>query len=115
MSPQGHRIHVLVNPPPTEYGGIVLPEQWRSFEKGGSGWIFAAGPHAGRDIVPYPGAPLVESPSDLLYQQIIMGEWVGKPIRCDLLDRSTKSPFLCCTTRDIWAIDYNPSENLEQE
>jgi len=127
VAPQGHRLIVMVNPPPDTYGEIIIPQAVRDVEKGGSGWVVSCGPLCGVERVPHPGAPILTPlpmkkeeilahvparycPGDLLYAQVIFGEWVGKAIRVDLLERSTKSPWLLMTDRDLWAIDYNPKE-----
>jgi hypothetical protein len=110
VAPQGHRLIVMVNPPPEMYGEIILPQQWRAVEKAGSSWVVSCGPLVGAGC-PHPGSPAIENPGDLLYAQVLHGEWVGKPIRHDLLEStSTKSPYLIMTDRDLWAIDFNPKE-----
>jgi hypothetical protein len=111
VKPQGSRLLVLLNPPPAEYGGIVLPQQWRDTERGGSGWVISVGPLVGAGC-PHPGGPLCDHPGDLLYHQVIFGAYVGKIVRVDLLDREAKSPYITMTDRDIWHVDWNPSENL---
>jgi len=116
LSPQGNRITVMLNPPPETYKGLVLPEQWSRSEKSGSGWVIAVGPQVGCEGgIPYPGGPVLKHSWDLLYKQILFGEYIGKIIRVEFLDRSTKSPYVQMTDRDIWAIDWNPSEFLEKD
>jgi len=110
LSPQGNRIIVMVNPPPDEFGGLVLPDEWKSGEKSGSGWVVAVGPTVGLNV-PHPNGPLTDmAPWLLLYKQVIFGSYAGKIIRVDFYDRQTKSPFIMLTDRDIWAIDYTPTE-----
>lgn len=108
LSPQGNRIHVMLNPPPTEYKGIILPDGL--VDESASGWVFSTGPMAGMTAIPHPCGPMCESASDLIYQQIIFGRHTGKVIAVDFLDRATKSPYLVMTDRDVWSIDNNPKE-----
>ena len=113
LKPQGHRLLVMLNPEPEEYKGIVLPDSYKAIAQGGSGWVLAAGPLAGSGG-PHPSTPMCH-PEELLYQQIIFGASVGKPVRVEFLDRRTKSAYLTMTDRDIWHVDLNPSEFLPDE
>ena len=113
VRPQGSRLIVLLNPPPEEFGGIILPEQWQQTEKAGSGWVVSVGPAVGSQCA-HPGGPNC-APWQLLYKQIIFGSYAGKVIRVDFYDRETKSPFVILTDRDIWAVDLTPSEHLAEK
>lgn len=110
LSPQGSRLIVLLNPPREHYGGLVLPEEYRTTEKSGSGWVVSVGPLVGTQCA-HPGGP-VGSPWALLYKQVIFGSYAGKVVQVEFFDTQTKSPFLMMTDRDLWGIDHTPSEHL---
>lgn len=110
---QGHRLVVLVNPPPEEYGLIRLPDKWRNEEKGGSGWVISVGPLVGNGNTPHPSGPLLSHPAALLYKQIIFGAYIGKIIRVEFFNTESKSPYVMMTDRDVWAIDRNPVERAD--
>ena len=111
VRPQGSRLVVMVNPPPEEHGGLILPEKWRDMEREGSGWVVATGPDVGMARGrAHPGGPNC-APWALLYKQVIFGAYSGKILRVDFYDRNTKSPYIILNDRDIWAIDLTPSEH----
>ena len=114
LKPQGHRVLVVLNPPPAEYEGIYIPETVRELEKMGSGWVLSCGPLVGMPGTPHPGAPVC-APEELLYKQVIFGATMGKITRVDFLDREVKSKYITLTDRDIWHVDENPSEFLAEE
>ena len=108
LSPQGNRIHVMLNPPPEEYGGIILPQGYT--DESASGWIFSVGPLAGTTAIPHPCGPICDDPGDLLCQAIVFGRHTGKVLAVDFLDRAIKSGYLVMTDRDIWTIDHSRTE-----
>lgn len=110
LRPQGSRLIVMLNPPPDTHRGIILPDEWKQTEKSGSGWVVSAGPLVGQSCA-HPGAPVC-APWDLLYKQLIFGNYSGKVLQVDFYDIQTKSPFVILTDRDIWAVDLTPSEHL---
>lgn len=117
VHPTGNLIHVLLEPPPGEYGHIKIPDTLVQLEKMGVGYIIAAGPMAGDPAYAAPGpAPIgvVTTPneggdaSSLLGLHVIFASHVGMPLRLDMLDREFRAPVIVMTSKDIRGVDENP-------
>lgn len=111
--PCGNRLLVVLDPPPTEYGGILIPKAIQSNEMLGRGTVIAVGDTVGM-TVPYPGGPSlattqhgdrVSHPAGLLYAWLVFGAYSGKTIRLDYVqDREYESGVLLLADRDIWCV-----------
>ena len=102
--PQGRRIIVVLDPIPDRVGHIALPEEYRSREKMGAGIVMAVGPEVGQPA-PFPGAPILEKPQDLLYAHAVFGMHAGNVLRLDMMDNAYHSGIIVMTDRDIWGIE----------
>jgi len=119
IHPTGNLIHVLLEPPPEEFGGIVIPDYIQSMEKMGVGYIIAAGPLAGSHI--YEGnlsGPIgviqdSEVATDgcevLLGLHVIFGSHTGMPLRVSMMDREFRAAVLVMSAKDIRGVDTNPT------
>jgi hypothetical protein len=111
LRPVGHRLIVMMNPPVTEWKGLVVPQANLEFQAGGSGWVVACGPMVGAQGIPHPGGPVCH-PEDLLYMQVLFSAAVGSGIRVEFLETRTMCKCYTLTDRDVWHVDWNPSEYL---
>ena len=110
--PQGRRIIGVLDPIPERVGHIALPEEYRAREKMGAGIVMSVGPEVGQPA-PFPGAPMLKDPQDLLYEHVVFGMHAGNVLRLDMMDNAYHSGIIVMTDRDIWAID-KPNVYLEQ-
>ncbi len=127
VHPTGNLIHVLLEPPPEEFGLIKIPDYIQSMEKMGVGYVIAAGPRAGHEdyagvlsgsigvIRGYlPGTSnsdvdLAKAlPALLLGLHVIFGSHTGMPLRVSLMDREFRAAVLVMSAKDIRGVDTNP-------
>jgi len=106
LIPCGSRMHVVVQAPPEFYGLISIPESIQQMEAMKTGWVAAVGPTVGTGCA-YPGGPMLDRPTDILYQKIIWGD-AGRPLRLDVTDNNWHSSILVMTDRDIYGFDLVP-------
>ncbi len=121
IHPTGNLIHVILEPPPDEFGGIIIPDYIQSMEKMGVGYIIAAGPRAGHSD--YAGSlsgavgvigdckgdkTLIGFNTALLGLHVIFGSHTGMPLRVSLLDREFRAAVLVMSAKDIRGVDTNP-------
>jgi len=126
VHPTGNLLHILLEPPPEEFGPIIIPEYIQSMEKMGVGYIIAAGPRAGHEdyasalsgpigvIRGYlPGTsdsdvnPAEALPALLLGLHVIFGSHTGMPLRVSMMDREFRAAVLVMSAKDIRGVDTN--------
>ncbi len=106
--PTGARLFVVVDPTPSQVGGIIVATDYN--EQVGVGIVCAVGCEVGLGPVQYPGSAMHDNPADLLYAEVIFGAHVGKPLRLDFVqDRHYSASILVMTSRDIWAVNWGGS------
>lgn len=120
VHPTGNLIHVLLEPPPEEFGLIKIPDYIQSMEKMGVGYIIAAGPRAGHSdyagalsgpigiIAHIPDNEYDVSATNLLGLHVIFGSHTGMPLRVSLMDREFRAAVLVMSAKDIRGVDTNP-------
>ena len=123
VHPTGNLIHVLLEPPPEEFGLIKIPDYIQSMEKMGVGYVIAAGPRAGHpDYSRATSGPIgvvaelsvdIKSadtyPADhLLGLHVIFGSHTGMPLRVSMMDREFRAAVLVMSAKDIRGVDTNP-------
>ena len=112
IHPTGNLVHVLLEPPPEEFGLIKIPDTIVNNEKMGVGYIIAAGPRAGHDD--YAGllsgaiGVIAEEPEDLLGLHVIFASHAGVPLRVSMMDREFRAPVLIFQSKDMRGVDTNP-------
>ncbi len=123
IHPTGNLLHILMEKPPEEYSGIIIPDTLQgSGEQMGVGWIIAAGPRAGHSdyaasttgVVGVIAGSDVNAPACLLGLHVIVGSHSGMPLRVDMLDREFRSAVLVLPTRDIKGVDTNQKSLTER-
>jgi hypothetical protein len=119
IHPTGNLVHVLLEPPPEEYGPIKIPDYIVSDEKMGVGYIIAAGPLAGDHIyennlsgpigVIQDSEVATDRSEVLLGLHVIFGSHTGMPLRVSMMDREFRAPVLVMSAKDIRGVDTNPT------
>ena len=120
IHPTGNLIHVLLEPPPEEFGLIKIPDYIQSMEKMGVGYVIAAGPRAGHSdyagvlsgamgiIAHIKDNEYDNSPLNILGLHVIFGSHTGMPLRVSMMDREFRAAVLVMSAKDIRGVDTNP-------
>lgn len=114
--PSGHRVLVVLNPPPKMVKGIHIPDSAQKAAKGGSGWIIAAGPLVGTEPAPYPGGVEftcgTHGPTDVVGKQVIFSKHNGIVMKAEFIDEDFEGYVVMMTDRDILGFDQNEQKGL---
>lgn len=105
VQPTGNRLLVVVDPVPSQYGKIYLPESHMQSEQMGIATVMGAGDSAGLGT-PYPGSAVpTGGVEQWLYRTIVTAQHVGIPIRLDFIrDASYVGSVLMIADRDVLGV-----------
>ena len=114
QEPQGSKLTVLLDRAPKTYGGALhIPDECQDITPVSAGLIIGVGPTVGSGD-PYPGGPICEHPSQLLYRHIGFAMHIGKPLRFTVMDSKYKAGVLLLASRDVQIIDWDDDPYAEE-